>query len=444
MFTRINLKNFRSFDIIDFDLTEKNNEAKNLAIVYGENGSGKSNLMSSFVLLAELINTMNVRDRYEELLNRTAIFTDEDIKRHIQQQLISDLRDMEAIIDDYRMVGCEEPITVHYEFNIGGSNGVYHIEMGMHELLHERLEFKLNQRKGVYFDCNKESIYINPSIVKDKDLLGDIKSTAKRYWGKHSLLAIVTHEIYDKSEAYGRENLSGNFSDVLYEFELLSCNVGIGDREWRDLNAPIQMLQSPIEGKISVNNEKQIDIVAKIFSKFFSSINSDIKEVVYKKVYNDKHIEYKLCIIRMLADSYRTIDFSKESKGNHQLLRLLCYLLTACFGGIVVLDEADSGIHDLLFKKIIQEICCCIDGQIIMTTHNTMLMESNINKGSIYIISEESGCHKFVRCISDYDKRTYVGNNIRNKYLNNEYNGLPLVERIDFQELINYMAKEIQ
>ena len=73
-------------------------------------------------------------------------------------------------------------------------------------------------------------------------------------------------------------------------------------------------------------------------------------------MYNDKHIEYKLCIIRMLADSYRTIDFSKESKGNHQLLRLLCYLLTACFGGIVVLDEADSGIHDLLFKKIITTV----------------------------------------------------------------------------------------
>ena len=71
-------------------------------------------------------------------------------------------------------------------------------------------------------------------------------------------------------------------------------------------------------------------------------------------------------------------------------------------------------------------------------------MESNINKGSIYIISEESGCHRFVRCISDYDKRTYVGNNIRNKYLNNEYNGLPLVEKIDFQELIHYLEKEIQ
>ena len=31
------------------------------------------------------------------------------------------------------------------------------------------------------------------------------------------------------------------------------------------------------------------------------------------------------------------------------------YLLIACLGGNVVLDEADSGIHDLLFKKILQE-----------------------------------------------------------------------------------------
>lgn len=73
-----------------------------------------------------------------------------------------------------------------------------------------------------------------------------------------------------------------------------------------------------------------------------------------------------------------------------------------------------------------------------------MLMESYINKGSIYIISEKSGCHKSVCSISDFDKRTYLGNNIRNKYLNNEYNGLPLCRKIDFQELTDYLEKEIQ
>lgn len=57
MFTKICLRNFRSFDEIEFDLSEKANKAKPLAVVYGENGAGKSNLMSAFVLLKEIMQT---------------------------------------------------------------------------------------------------------------------------------------------------------------------------------------------------------------------------------------------------------------------------------------------------------------------------------------------------------------------------------------------------
>lgn len=444
MFTKVILKNFRSFDNIIFDLSKKGNQAKNLAIVYGENGSGKSNLMSSFVLLSELLKTMDVRDRYQELLNQASAYDDENITKQLQKHILSNMRDIKAIIDDYRMVGCDEPISVQYEFCVDNSQGTYIIEMNSDEIIHERLEYKLNRRRSLYFDYSKESSYINTSIVKDKDLLHDIKADAKRFWGKHSLLSIILHEIQDKSDTFGQKNLSQNFSEVLYEFRFISCSVGIGSREWKELNAPILMLRYPIEGKIRRSKEKQIDIIENLFTKFFSAINSDILRLEYKRIYVDDYIEYRLQIVRMLADSYRTIDFSKESRGNHQLLNMLCFLITSCFGGVVILDEADSGIHDLLFKKILQEISPYISGQIIMSTHNTMLMESIIDKDSIYILTEKTGCHKYVQCISDYDKRTYLANNIRNKYLNNEYEGIPKVERIDFENLITYLADSLQ
>ena len=46
MFTKITLENFRSFDHIELDLTEKGNTAKHLAILYGENGAGKTTTMN--------------------------------------------------------------------------------------------------------------------------------------------------------------------------------------------------------------------------------------------------------------------------------------------------------------------------------------------------------------------------------------------------------------
>lgn len=58
-------------------------------------------------------------------------------------------------------------------------------------------------------------------------------------------------------------------------------------------------------------------------------------------------------------------------------------------------------------------------------------------------ISEEEGGHSRIQCISDYEKRTYLGNNIRNKYLNNEYRGIPIVKEIKFGDLIQRLKKEL-
>ena len=440
MFTRVRLRNFRSFDKIDFDLTEKNNTPKSLAIVFGENGAGKSNLMSAFVLLNELLATMDVRDAYEDFLSRKAIFYDENMEKAMRQRIHDELRDIQAIIDDCRMVGSIDPITAEFEFRIGDNNGKYRIELGNDEIIHERLEYLLNKRRGTYFDCSDAGLVINSGIVKNKELLADIKAAAKRFWGKHSLLAIITHELHDKAKSYGHDNISENFNDVMAEIGLLSCNVKIGAKYWDHICTPLSVFASPIQGSISAAKEKQLEIAEVVFSSFFSSINSDIKRAFYKKRYSEKYVDYELFFEKLIAGEYRAIDFSRESTGNHQLLRCLCYLLTACIGGTVVIDEADSGVHDVLFNKILQEIAPFVDGQIIMTTHNSMLMESSFAHVATYILNEEENGHKQIRSISDYDKRTFYNNNIRNKYLNNEYGGLPTVKEIDFKRLLDEIA----
>lgn len=443
MFTKIRMRNFRSFRDLTFDLCEKSDTPKHIAVVYGENGSGKSNLASVFVLLNELMQTMDVRDQYEELLQQKSVFSDENLEQLMRQRLLSGMRDIRAIIQDYRMVDNAEPIVVDYEFMINEYLGSYSITLGEQEIIHEHLEYRLNRRRGVYFDCSREEITINKSIVTDRDLFADIKQAAKKYWGKHSLLAIIQHELDDKSEAYGQGNITGNFEDVLYELRLVSCYIGYGTRDWESLFSPFQILNKPISGKMSVDNEEQLALAEQIFSSFFSAINSNVKGLSYRKTYTDRYIDYTLQMIKYVAGEYRTIDFARESKGTYQLLMVLCYLLVACLGGIVILDEADSAIHDLLFKKIIQEIAPEIKGQIIFTTHNTMLMEADLNRNSIYVLLEEEKGEKLIRCISDYVNRTYITNNLRNKYLHGEYGGLPDVSRIDFANLILSLAEKL-
>ena len=445
MFTKITLENFRSFDHIVFDLTEKGNVPKHLAVLYGENGAGKSNLMSAFVLLPELTRTMDVRDAYERLLTRDAIFQDEKMEKVMREQMRHSLRDMSAIIKDYRMIDCEDPIVAEYEFNINGNNGCYRVEFGQDEIVHERLEYVLNRRRGLYFDCSSDGILINDTVIQGtngKDFLVDVKETAKRYWGKHSLLAILLYEMKDKSNAFGRDNVTENFNTVLREFRGLSCAVSMGNKSWEGLSSKLQVLKRPLQGHLSLRRETELDYASDFFTQLFTSVDLSVRKIFYKKEFHDDEIYYKLIEEKYIAGNYRRIDF--ESAGNCQLLNISCYLLTACMGGVVILDEAEANIHDLLFQKLLEEIRPILKGQVIMTTHNTMLMEASFAREATYILSvdPDNPSDKKIRCISDYRKRTYAANNIRNKYLNCEYGGVPELRQTEFQESIEKICNE--
>lgn len=435
MFTKICLRNFRSFDKIEFDLSEKTNKAKPLAIVYGENGAGKSNLMSAFVLLNEIMQTMNIRDAYEDILDKK-IFDDDSLQSKLQQKILASMRDIKAIITDYRMVGSSEHIVAEYSFLVDDKLGQYTIELGNEEIVHERLEYVLTQRKGVYFDCSNDDIFINSKIIGNKDFLVDVKSAAKRFWGKHSILAIVLHELQDKANAYGKDSISDKFNDVLESFSHVCCSLGIGSRHYSSVSAPYEILKNAASGEIGIHNEQQLDVAETVLTSIYSSINSSIRRAYYDRKYTDDMITYQLFFEKKISGKYRNIAFSKESTGNHQILSVLCYLFCACMGATVVLDEADSGIHDFLFKKIVEDIYSCIKGQVILSTHNTLLMETNFSRNSTYIIKETETGSKEICTISSYNKRTYINNNIRDKYLGKEYGGIPTVVPIDFKALL--------
>lgn len=187
----------------------------------------------------------------------------------------------------------------------------------------------------------------------------------------------MLHELYDKSNAYAWENISDNFIDVITEFRMLSCSIGIGTRRWNRLTAPLDVLEDPIQGRLSKSQETQLDVAENIFTQFFSAINSNIRKAYYERTYSENKIDYKLYFEEFIANSSRRIPFSIESTGNHQLIKVLCCILSACLGGIIVLDEADSGIHDLLFQKIIKETEPLITGQLILSTHNTVSVRRN-------------------------------------------------------------------
>ena len=78
-----------------------------------------------------------------------------------------------------------------------------------------------------------------------------------------------------------------------------------------------------------------------------------------------------------------------------------------------------------------------------MTTHNTMLMEATFSRDAVYILRETDDEKTEIRCVNEFEKRTYMNNNIRNKYINNEYGGFPKVSPIEIEKQISALQEYI-
>ena len=101
-------------------------------------------------------------------------------------------------------------------------------------------------------------------------------------------------------------------------------------------------------------------------------------------------------ISKFIAGRTRELDFSLESTGTQSLIQQLPFMLVAVKGSVSIMDEFDTGIHDLLVKDLILSLEKNITGQLIITTHNTLLMESGLSKEYIYVINEIENGNKII------------------------------------------------
>lgn len=158
----------------------------------------------------------------------------------------------------------------------------------------------------------------------------------------------------------------------------------------------------------------------------------DIAGVYYKRKYSDEKIKYELYIKKRMFGQIVDVAFNLESTGIQAMVEILPFLAAAIHGATVVIDEIDTGIHDLSIQRLIQSVLPVIKGQLIVTTHNTRLMESDLNDSCFYIFTRDDNAMKTIRSIRDVGKRIQPHHNRRDQYLKGVYNGIPAPEMVDF------------
>ena len=441
MFTYIKLKNYKSLIELEVDLTKKENTPKKLISIYGENGIGKSNFVDSFYTLKKIVSTRTINEKIRILTEKQKELQTDDFNKALYffGQLGSIIKNgffsnSIDIINECKTIDSKDNMIIEVGFKIKSKSGIYCIETDNTDIISEKLDFTLDKNKVNFFEITKKEKYLNESVFIDNEYKKEILSIIEKYWGKHSLLSLIAYEIEDKKENYVKKKIFNGIFEVINFFSSLSILSRNKLEVFKDIEE-----EKLFYGTISANEEKKLINIENVINTFFTALFSDIKQAYYKKKVDRDEINYILCFKKNIYNKLIDIEYNRESTGTKNILKILPYLISAAKGKTVIIDEIDNGIHDLLILKILENLSEDLKGQLIITTHNTLLLEEEFIKDSIYIFKVDENANKKLLSLNKFEGRIHPNLSIRKRYLKGLYGGIPFPMDIDFNEIIEGM-----
>lgn len=440
MFTYIKAKNFKSLKNIEFNLNRTKLETNKFIAIYGENGSGKTNLVELFKFLQQLTIsrlidvTLNMLpkeffDLKEKMIDNTPI----EMKPIWQLSLN---------LEEYRMINEDADTEIEYGFKIDNKEGFYSIKFNT-EIVEEKLYFFVNKQKGYYFKLSKNEKELNKNIFMNEKYNEELKDNIEKYWGKYSFLSLLLFEGKEKNKEYINNNISIKLIEIINKVLGMTIHVN----KWYLKFMPDNYMKQNIlvdlkSGVVSKNKINEIKKYENVLNIFFTQAYADIKSVKYSIEEKDDKIRYKLYFNKMIGGNLKSIPIELESEGTKKIIEEFDTLIGAIMGETVIIDEIDNGIHDLLMKNIILSIKDEITGQLIITTHNTLLLEI-LPKECIYILSTDYEGNKNINSIKEYGITIQKNHNARDLYFKGMFGGIPTTSFVDFEE-IKYVLEDAE
>lgn len=420
MIKKIHAENFLCFRNITLDLSGPKGRPLNYVLIYGENGSGKTNLLRSLRLL---------RCTLDSRLSKWVADYSIDGSGHDVTSF-----NMKNIYPEYSMIGSKDPIHLEYTFEIGGRDATYVMTISNEGLTKEVLVYVLNKRKSTLFSIDENSIEIGKCFSDEfrKSMMTEVQ----KYWGPHSLLSILNKESNDLNRMFAKNNIADELVSVIEYIKDL-------DLFFSDSN-PVSKnpLMNPGKGQMPSAFEPVMDAVADAMNDFFCGLYSDVECVRYLKRSNIREIDYELVFDKRVEGRSVSIPYSKESSGTRKLVDEFYHIMACVYGGVGVVDEMDTGIHDVLMKELFENIKGSVKGQLLATTHNTMLLQ-NLDPRCIFILDiDGEGCRD-VKSISAI-ARTQKCNNNTKRYIEGDLGGIPVVGYLDLRDIADRLFEKLE
>lgn len=409
------------YNINDFEILK-------ISSIYGANGAGKSNLISSLHLLQNLIKK-------------------EEISLDLSKIEFKFNKELE-----------EKPLTFVIEYFQNKKSFLYGIEILNNTVLTEELYLSglgkkqdklLFERKtdvktkittivSDLFDSNEESKTLKKVIEKNlskpnklifrtltsfnEEYLNDIETAIKWF---DDTLQIVTpnakpsaliHKVDTEKEfkAYAEDTMkSFNIGIESIECQKQTLNEFMGENDLERINQIKEEVNQSVENIVSLRNSNGNEVLA-------------FKE-------NDEYFVKKIAINHKgRSGKIATFNLDEESDGTVRLLDFI-----PAFHSIVhseqvfIIDEIERSIHPLLIKELVKKFSedNQTKGQIIFTTHESNLLDQKVfRQDEIWFAEKDNeGCTDLYS-LSDFKEHNTI--DIRKGYLSGRYGSIPFLANL--------------
>jgi len=387
-----NVLSFRDKTSVDF---------QDVSVIFGRNSSGKTNLLSVISFICDIASNKIAGD-LDKLANSM----------------------------EYRFKNGHDDILLALAFETCGY-GYEIIFVLNHEkgLVSQTLKSVKQMSKGVkkqiLFSTEKEEFPFLTKIERER--------LESYQWNQASILAVLSKE-FDLSHKVFNEHIKRAFSFITQNINFFQSNsYDVSKAAKRVFNN--QSLKQKIVDALKALDIPLSDIK---IDKIMQPVNADN----VNQENNQSVIEKELYIVNFEHKGKYIIRSFFESTGTLKLFVIFSVLLDEKnIGETWIFDEMENSLHEEIYKIFPLIVTEKMHGQVIFTSHNTGLLETNIlKKRQVIIVNKTIDESSEIYPLSDFsDLRSDSRNNWQRWYRQNRFGGYP---EIDFEKVVKEIDRK--
>ena len=355
-------------------------EKNKIKVIYGENGSGKTAIITAIDIVKEFI----INENYLRSLQNQTLLA-ELINKKTKEFMFR--CEFVTLIDSL----------VIYEYEVGFSFD----ENGEVYVAYESLKYKRNNSKNIkstaYICENGEFVELNLNEIDKAQIIDKTKNLLAKQSALYLLFKMTAHV-----ESKNEDRLIFAYATIFFimvftYFDKEDRHITYYQRmrldELKRNKLPLESILDEISRSVPTN-EKEVPIAEyDHYKKQIIGLERFIKlfKPSLKRINIEKTEDKEIYICRMVMDyGDYSIDREFESTGIKHLIDIYDALKMASFGAIVFIDEMDTNINDVMLSKIIEYFKLYCIGQLCVTSHNTepMIVLKDNNKSIDFLTSD--------------------------------------------------------